>query len=108
MGTRGGTGSHQGISVSAVRILPTEGRDNCFQLSFLCKFGGFVRLILEEAGDSSAISRRDIRAVGTELSLDRVHVKQGQRTVVEITANEPIGGRAWRLSATVAAEECLT
>ena len=43
--------------------------------------------------------RDDIRAVTEDASLDRVRVTKGQRTVMEITSDDPIDGRAWRLSA---------
>ena len=104
-GTRGGSSNKQSIPVSAVRILPIAGQENCCRLSFLAEADGIVRLTLAEAGDSSPIPRNDVRAVSNSVSLDRVHVKNGQRTVVEITADEPIDGRAWRLSAAPTAEE---
>lgn len=104
-GTRGGSSSRQGIPVSRVRILPISGRENCCQLSFLAEADGIARLTLAEAGDSSPIPRNDVRTVSPNISLDRVNVKKGQRTVVEITADGPIDGRAWRLSAAPVVEE---
>ena len=103
-GTRGGGSAHHEIPVSAVRILPITGRENCYQLSFLSKADGIARLALNEAGDSSDIPRKDIRAADEDISLDQVRVAKGQRTVVEITADGPIKGRAWRLSAVAVAE----
>ena len=100
----GGTSRHHGIPVSRVRILPITGRENCYRLSFMADGDGLACLTLEEAGDSSAISRKDVRAVDENMSLDRVHLKKDQRTVVEITADEPIDGRAWRLSVTAVPE----
>ena len=98
-GTRGGGGRQRGIPVSRVRILPIVGRENCYQLSFMADADGIARLAFEEAGDSSTVPRDDIRAVAAEASLDRVRVAKGQRTVVEITSDGSIEGRAWRLSA---------
>ena len=98
-GTRGGTSRHHGIPVSGVRILPITGRENCCRLSFLADGDGFARLTLEEAGDSSALPRTDVRAVDEDVSLDRVHLTRDRRIVVEITADGPIDDRAWRLSA---------
>ena len=98
-GTRGGGSRQRGIPVSGVRILPTVGRENCYQLSFKADADGIARLVLEEAGDSSTVPRDDIRAVAEDASLDRVRVAKGQRTVVEITSDGPIDGRAWHLSA---------
>ena len=98
-GTQGGGSTQRGIPVSGVRILPTVGRENCYQLSFMADADGIARLAFEEAGDSSTLPRDDIRAVAEDASLDRVRVAKGQRTVVEITSDGPIDGRAWRLSA---------
>lgn len=99
-GTRGGSSNKQSVPVSAVRILPIAERENCCRLSFLAEADGIVRLNLAEAGDSSSIPRNDVRAISSKISLDRMRVKNGQRIEVEITADEPIDGRAWRLSAT--------
>lgn len=103
-GIRGGTSRHRGILVSGVRILPITGRENCYRLSFLADGDGLACLTLEEAGDSSAIPRKDVRAVDKKMSLDRVHLTKHQRTVVEITVDGPIDDRAWRLSATAVSE----
>lgn len=64
--------------------------------------GGRVRLELSEAGDSSAIARADVQAfalAGEPLTLEDVELTEGERTVIEITGTEPIGGRAWRVRA---------
>ena len=98
-GTRGGGSRQRGIAVSAVRILSIVGRENFYQLSFMADADGIARLAFEEAGDSSTVPRGDIRAVAEDASLDRVRVARGQRTVVEITSDSSIEGRAWRLSA---------
>ena len=98
-GTRGGGSRQRGIPVSRVRILPIVGRENCYQLSFMADADGIARLAFEEAGDSSTVPRDDIRAVAEDASLDRVRVAKGQRTVLEITSDGSIEGRAWRLSA---------
>ena len=98
-GTRGGGSRQRGIPISGVRILPIVDRENCYQLSFMADADGIVRLAFEEAGDSSTVPRDDIRAVAEDAPLDRVRVAKGQRTVVEITSDGSIKGRAWRLSA---------
>lgn len=99
-GTRGGGSQPRRIPVSRVRILALPGQENCYRLSFVAGANGVARLALEEAGDSSAMPRDDVRAVGGQISLDCVPIVEGERTVVEITADGPIDGRAWRLSAT--------
>ena len=98
-GTRGGGGRQRGIPVSGVRILPIVDRENCYQVSFMADADGIARLVFEEAGDFSTVPRDDIRAVAEDASLDRVRIAKGQRTVVEITSDGSIEGRAWRLSA---------
>ena len=103
---QGGTGSRggrqprvRGVPISGVRILSIPGQENCYQLSFRSGDSGVVRLELDEAGDSTTIQRDDIRAVADNVSLDRVSLSEGQRTTVDITADTPIGKRAWRLRA---------
>ena len=104
-GTRGGSSSRHAIPVSAVRLLPVIGIENCYRLSFLPEEDGIARLSLDEAGDSSSLRRDDIRAESAAVSLERIPVKKGRRTTVDITGDEPIDGRAWRLSAAAAVEE---
>ena len=102
-GGTGGRGGRQprvrGVPISGVRILSIPGQENCYQLSFRSGDSGVVRLELDEAGDSTTIQRDDIRAVADNVSLDRVSLSEGQRTTVDITADTPIGKRAWRLRA---------
>ena len=98
-GTRGGGSRVKGIPLSGVRILSIEGRENCYRLSFRAEADGVVRLVLDEAGDSSAVRRDDVRAAEDTVSLDSVRLAKGERTEVEITADSPIGDRAWRLAA---------
>ena len=85
--------------MSGVRILSIQHQENTYQLSFRAGGSGLARLELEEAGDSTTIQRGDIRAIDDGTSLDGVSVSEGQRTTVNITADAPIGERAWRLRA---------
>ena len=103
----GGTGPRGGgqpkvkrIPVSNVRILPIDRRENSYRLTFRADAGGIAMLGLEEAGDSSAIPRDDVRAVDSNVSLGRFPLVNGERMSVDITADTPIGGRSWRLTAT--------
>ena len=98
-GIRGGGSHPKSIPISSVRILPTVEGKNRYKLSFRSESEGTVSLTLEEAGDSTAIRRNDIRAVNGHDSLNRVQLVQGGRTIIEVTADAPIGGRAWRLTA---------
>ena len=102
-GGRGGTTSMRSIPVSSVRLLPIAGKDNLYRLSFRAEAQGVVRLELQEAGDSSPIPRSDVRIFadeGAEASLGSVALATDGRTELVITADGPIGGRSWRLSAT--------
>ena len=99
-GVRGGAGGKpRRIPIVGVRLLPIEGNENCYRLSFRADSNEIVRLELEEAGDSSATKRDDVRTIADDLSLERVQLTKEQRIKVEITSDTPIGGRAWRLSA---------
>ena len=104
-GVRGGGKGQHSVRVYGVRVLAVSEHENRYKLSFQAEFDGEVRLALEEAGDSSAMHRGDVRAVQDGVSLERVMVSSGKRTTVEITADAPIGDRAWRLSATESVEE---
>lgn len=98
-GTSGGGSHSKSIPISSVRILPVNEDNNRYKLSFRSESGGTVRLVFEEAGDSTAIRRDDVRAVRDDDSLNCVQLIKGERTIVEVTADAPIGGRSWRLSA---------
>ena len=102
-GGTGGRGGRQprvrGVPISGVRILSIPGRENSYRLSFRSDSSDVARLELEEAGDSTTIKREDIRAVSDSYSLDHVPLSEGRRTTVDITADSPIGERAWRLRA---------
>lgn len=104
-GTRGGDRKQRNVPVSQVRILPITDQENCFRLVFVASADGIVSLTLDEAGDSSVIRRDDVCAAQAGDSLERVSVKKGQRTELDITADGPIDGRAWRLSAATVSED---
>ena len=104
-GGSGGGGGGSGVEtvpISDVRLVPVPGDQNRYRVSFMAGSGGRVRLELSEAGDSSAIARADVQAFGLggePLALDDVELTEGDRTAIEITGTEPIGGRAWRVRA---------
>ena len=108
----GGTGGRGGrqprvkvMPLYGVRILSIPGQENCYRLSFRSDGSGVARLELEEAGDSTTIQRGDIRAVAHDVSFDNVSLSAGERTTIDITADAPIGERAWRLRAVATDEE---
>ena len=98
-GTGGGSKTAKSIPISNVRILAVDGSENCYRVSFRAEADAVARLELTEAGDSSAIPRDDVCAAKEDVSLDRIQLSKSKSTVVEITADAPIGGRAWRVSA---------
>ena len=86
---------------TVVLIRPAQTFYERIILSFRSDSSGVVRLELEEAGDSTTIQRDDIRRIGADASLEGITLSQGTRTTVDITADAPIGQRAWRLRAVV-------
>ena len=103
----GGTGVKGGghrnakrLPVSNIRLLPIPGHENRYQLRFRAGESGVAKLKLEEAGDSSLIPREDIRTVNDDESLEEVKLVEGQYCDIDITADMPMNGRAWHLSAT--------
>ena len=108
-GGTGGRGGQQpkvkGIPITSVRILSIPGTENSYQLSFRSGSSGAARLELQEAGDSTTLRRDDIRVATDNLSLEQVILSEGERTTVEITADSPIGERAWRLRAVAVESE---
>ena len=98
-GTRGGSRTAKSIPISNVRILVVDGSENRYRLSFRAEVNSIARLELTEAGDSSVIPRDDVCASKEGDSLDRIQLQKNKSTVVDITGDSPIGGRAWRVSA---------
>ena len=101
-GDGGGGSGLETVPISDVRLVPVPGDENRYRVSFVAAYGGRVRLELSEAGDSGAIARADVRAFGIDgepLQLDGVELAEGERTAIEITGTDPIGGRAWRVRA---------
>ena len=103
VGGRGGRGggavTSKPIPVSNVRVLPIEGQENHYRLSFRASEDGLARLEIQEAGDSSTVPRGDIRTINDRDSLERVHLQKSSRTEIVITAEMPITDRALRLRA---------
>ena len=80
-----------GVSVSRVRILPIVGRENCYRLSFVADADGVVRLVLEEAGDSSTMERDDVsRRDRGHLTRSCASRKGSNCTIVDITSDGPL------------------
>ena len=101
-GRGGGALQRKAIPVSGVRLLQIDGQENCYLLSFRADEDVVARLELAEAGDSSTVPRDDIRTVSDHESFECVHLHKSNRTELRITADAPIGDRAWCLRAVVA------
>lgn len=105
--TAGGTGSRGGgrgatpVEVRDVRVLPVEGYEDRCRISFTPSASGTVRLLIEEAGDSTALKRPDLQvfAGGVEQRLSNVVVTANTRVSLEIRGDEPLRDRAWRVIA---------
>ena len=105
-GSSGGRRSkHKLIPVSNVRMLAIEGSENTYRISFRADGSGIAKLDLDEAGDSFAIPRNDIRTVDSSVNLSHFPLIRGELHHLEITADSPIGGRSWRLTAADVVEE---
>ena len=101
-GERGGGSGVETVPISDVRLVRVPGDANRYRVSFVAASGGRVRLELSEAGDSTTIGRADLAAfgpAGEALELRSMELAEGERTTIEITGTEPIGGRAWRVRA---------
>ena len=84
------------------RLAPIVGGTNRYRVGFTPEATGTASIALVEAGDSAFVKRGDVVAFalnGSPLQLEAVALEEGQRMEFEITATEPIGGRAWLVSA---------
>ena len=101
-GSRGGSSGRSTLDLEDVRFTRVRGADNHYSVSFTPKVTGIASLRFSEAGDSTALDRRDVRVLdsdGRTMSVDSLVLTAGRRRAVTITSSEPIGGRAWRLTA---------
>ena len=90
------------IPIGDVRLVPITGRTGRYRVSFTALSGGIADVELMEAGDSILSRRNDVRAYapdGSTLSLEGLDLKPHKRVEFEITADDPIGDRAWVVAA---------
>lgn len=103
----GGTGSRGGgrgatpVEVRDVRVLPVEGYEDRCRVSFTPSASGLVRLHIEEAGDSTALKRPDLKVFvsNVEQQISNFPVIADERVTLEIRGIEPLRDRAWRVVA---------
>lgn len=100
-GPRGGGRGTTPIEIRAVRVLPVDDYANRCRVSFTPSITGSVQLQIEEAGDSTALKRPDLKVFvnGVERQLDSFEVTAEERVTLEIEGDEPLRDRAWRVVA---------
>ena len=104
-GPKGGGRGAIAIPVRDVRLTPIDADNNRYRLSFRAELDGIARLTLDEAGDSSVVRRDDVRSAIEGTCLDQMPVRSRGPNTIEITADAPIGDRAWRLSVSQSKED---
>ena len=97
-GGQGGGAVRKLLPISGVRVLPVPGNSNRYRLSFRSHRNGTARLEIEEAGDSTTNPLEDIRAADGS-TLAGLALVAGERTSLEINADNPIHERALRVAA---------
>ena len=102
----GGSRGRESILVERVRYLPSTSDLHGYSVVFtpLSDVSG-ASFGLAEAGDSDAIKRSDLKVAtpdGSQVALSdyRGELTAGQRYRLDIVAEQPITGRAWRLRVT--------
>ena len=97
-GGQGGGAVRKVLPISGVRVLPVQGSSNHYWISFRSHRSGTARLELEEAGDSATNPLEDVRAASGS-TLQGITLVAGERTSLEIIADNPIRERALRVAA---------
>ena len=95
-------GKREQLPVSDARMTQMPGHANRYKVSFTPRADGRASIDLMEAGDSQLVARDDLRIVGQDGSLiptTTMELTAGQRVEFEITAEQPIGERAWLVRA---------
>ena len=95
--------AYKRLAIDDVRLVPVRADANRYRVSFRAMESGVANIVLAEAGDSTLVSRDDVRAWsgGAPFSLTGVELKAVNRVEFEITAGSPLGERAWVVSAVV-------
>ena len=95
--------AYKRLAIDDVRLVPVRADADRYRVSFRAMESGVANIVLAEAGDSTLVSRDDVRAWsgGAPFSLTGVELKAVNRVEFEITAGSPLGERAWVVSAVV-------
>ena len=100
--------SPDAVAIYDVRVIPAPGTDSRFRLSFTPTASAHVRLRIEEAGDSSAITRDDLWTTypdGSVADVSNLLIHAEQRVEIDVTSSAEIGDRAWRVVAWKAGQQ---
>lgn len=104
-GTKGGGRVSDAFEIYDVRVLPADGGGYACKIAFtpVASASG-VGVRIEEAGDSTSISRADLKArtegdSWAEIGDIRLDLVAGQRAEITIAGSDRVDGRAWRLRA---------
>lgn len=90
------------LAIGDVRLVPVGGSDSRYRVSFHADEAGVADIVLAEAGDSTLVIRKDVRAWspdGSALSLKAMELAGVEHVEFEISADAPIEGRAWIVAA---------
>lgn len=104
-GAKGGGRASAAFEIHDVRVLPADEEGHVCRLAFTPDASASgVGVRIEEAGDSTSISRTDLKARAPDGSLVeigdiRLDLVAGQRAEVIIAGSDRVDGRAWRLRA---------
>ena len=91
------------LEISDVRLVPRGNGDGRYSLSFNAHEDGRATMIFHEFGDSTLVTRDDVRVVDTTGSAqDVIAVRAGERITLDIEADGPIDARAWLVTAVAA------
>lgn len=94
-------GRRRRFPIRDARLTPMPER-NRYRVRFTAEETGEASIALVEAWDSAIVRRSDITAFspdGNPLPLGKMALEEGQRVEFEITADAPLGDRAWLVSA---------
>ena len=101
-GRRGGTGGRQLIELEDVRVLHDPTNPQMATILFTAPTNLTARLLIDEAGDASAIQRQDLTVLdehGDILSDESRTFEAGVRYALTLEGEQPLADAAWQVGA---------
>ena len=101
-GRRGGTGGRQLIELEDVRVLHDPTNPQMATILFTAPTNLTARLLIDEAGDASAIQRQDLTVLdehGDILSDESRTFEAGVRYALTLEGEQPLADAAWQVAA---------